>query len=136
MFDNITENNVLMYLDHILDFQLNDLRKASILATANFLVAIGCMNTIEFLGGIDDELLGKGGEVGTRFKDGVRLLQGEYIKPPTCNEETMYELRNSLTHQYVAGLKNTEVRHLSVNNNWALNRAIARDGGMFEIIDF
>jgi hypothetical protein len=79
MFKEITPNNVLKYLDHVMGFQLNDLRKASILATANFLVAVGCMNTIEFLGGVDNGLLGKyeHGIVEKRFKNGVQLLQGE-----------------------------------------------------------
>ncbi len=91
MIDEITTDDVLPYLDHvIMEFQLNDLRKASVDAKTNFLVAVGCMNTIEFLGGIRSELLGKenkdlndqvaGGVVEFRFKEGVRLLKSEYYE--------------------------------------------------------
>ncbi len=45
---SINEKNIINELDHIMECQLNDLKKASILAKANFLCAVGCMNTIEF----------------------------------------------------------------------------------------
>ena len=66
--DMTQTNSVLQVLDHIVEFQLNDLRKASDLAKANFLVATGCMNTIEFLGGVRNGLLGKPRNVERRFK--------------------------------------------------------------------
>ena len=96
-------NSVLQRLDHIVGFQLNDLRQASELAKANFLVAMGCMNTIEFLGGVRNGLLGKRGNVERRFKEGVRLLDQGYTSS-YVGEDAMYELRNGLTHQYVAAL--------------------------------
>ncbi|MFH1382133.1 MAG: hypothetical protein ABIH70_04480 [Chloroflexota bacterium] len=128
MFKKITPNNVLKYLDHVMNFQLNDLRKASILATANFLVAIGCMGTIEFLGGISNEKIGKPESkyVSCRFKDGVRLLKGEYITPP-LNEDIMYDLRNSLTHQYlVTGGKKANFRDVIIKNSWTDSRAVLK----------
>ena len=100
----MTGNTVLQKLDHIMDFQLNDLRKASVAAKANFLVAVGCMNTIEFLGGVRSGLLGKPGNVERRFKEGIRLL-GQGYTSAYLDEDTMYALRNGLTHQYVAGLE-------------------------------
>jgi len=63
-------------LNHILDFQINDLRHGLELAKANFLVVVGCMNTIEFLGGLRNGELGMKGKSESRFKEGVRLLGG------------------------------------------------------------
>ncbi|MBI4339625.1 MAG: hypothetical protein HY680_06685 [Chloroflexi bacterium] len=94
---------VLQTLDHIMDFQLNDLGMASV-AKANFLVAVGCMNSIEFLGGVRNGLLGQAGNVERRFKEGVRLL-GQGYTSQYLGVDTMYALRNGLTHQYVAGLQ-------------------------------
>ena len=128
MIDKITEEYVIAYLDHIIgEFQIRDLVRASWDAKANFLVAVGCMNTIEFLGGIDNGLLGKRNKVWERFRDGVRLLQGEYINPPNCNEEILYELRNSLTHQYLVAIKKVYIRHIVIVSDWETKQAIFRD---------
>ena len=110
----MTNKDVLSKLDHIVEFQLSDLLKASNLAKANFLVAMGCMNTIEFLGGVKNGLLGKPGNVERRFKEGVRLL-GEGYTSAHVGEDTMYALRNGLTHQYVVGLQ--QYSHIYVSNN-------------------
>jgi hypothetical protein len=132
MFVTLTPADVLTYLDHvIMAFQLNDLRKASMNAEANFLVAIGCMHTIEFLGGVETELLGKKGNVENRFKAGIRLLSGKYINPPSCDEEIMYELRNGLTHQYVAAISN--VRRITIMNDWQTEQAVSRDSESFTL---
>ena len=132
MFEELTPEDVVPYLDHvILEFQLNDLRKASMDAEANFLVAIGCMNAIEFLGGIDTELLGQEGNVGDRFMAGIRLLSGEYINPPTCNENIMYELRNGLTHQYLVSIKN--ILSITIKGHWQEEQAIFNDGMSFTL---
>jgi len=107
------------YLQHILEFQMNDLKRSLELAKANCLVAVGCMNTIEFLGGLRNGELGMKGKAESRFKEGVRLL-GENIgvrhvlyntsgpKPElllpeivSVNEDVMWSLRNGLTHQYL-----------------------------------
>ena len=92
------KRNFFEQLDHILDFQINDLKRSLEVAKANFLVSIGCMHTIEFLGGVRNGELGKKGKVESRFKEGVRLLGGEYTE---FGEDNMYQLRNSLTHQYL-----------------------------------
>jgi len=132
MFVELTPEDVVPYLDDvIMKSQLNDLRKASMDAEANFLVAIGCMHTIEFLGGIDTALLGKKGNVERRFKAGIRLLSGEYINPPICDEEIMYELRNGLTHQYLASIK--DVRYITMVNDWQEEQAIFKDGNSFTL---
>ena len=135
MIDEITKDDVLPYLDHIImEFQLNDLRKVSMDVGANFLVAIGCMNTVEFLGGIESELLGKKeGKAGDRFKAGVRLLSGEYVNPPICDEDMMYELRNGLTHQYLASIRKMYTRHILIENDWQTEQAIFRDGNEFTL---
>lgn len=117
---------IIGQLDHILEFQLNDLRKGSILATANFLVAVGCcMNTIEFLGGVRNGKLGKRSNhiVESRFKEGVRLLEGEYT---TFGEDNTYNLRNGLTHQYVPSLKG--LNHIDIDIDWKAGKAIIMDG--------
>ena len=133
MIAEIPRDDILEYLDHIMGSQLNDLKKAATRAQANFLVAMGCMNTIEFLGGISNELLGKKGKVCHRFRDGVRLLQGEYINPPTCDEEIMWELRNGLTHQYVASIEKAYIRHILVVIDWQAEQAIFRDVDEFTL---
>jgi hypothetical protein len=107
------------YLQHILDFQMNDLRRSLELAKANFLVAVGCMNTIEFLGGLRNGELGMKGKAESRFKEGVRLLGGDIgvrlvlydtsgskseLPLPemvSADEEVMWSLRCGLTHQYL-----------------------------------
>lgn len=113
---------VIEQLDHIMSFQLSDLRKGSILATANFLVAVGCMNTIEFLGGVRNGELGQCGKVEPRFTEGVRLLGGEYA---VFGEGRMYDLRNGLTHQYAPSLKG--VAHIAIVNDWSDGKAIVAD---------
>ena len=45
----------------------------------------------------------------------------------------MYELRNSLTHQYVADLKDTEVRYVAIDNSWGVNQAVTRNGDQFTV---
>lgn len=122
------DRDVLWRLDHIMTFQLNDLQNASILAKANFLVAVGSMNTIEFLGGVRTGLLGRKGSknVSLRFAEGVRLLgtvNDEYSK---VGEEKMYNLRNGLTHQYVPSLEG--LSHIAVANDWKDDRAIVENG--------
>ena len=97
-------------LNHVLDFQINDLNRCSNLAP--FLVAVGCMNTIEFLGGIRNGELGRQGKVESRFREGVRLLSGKdgvrLLSDLTkaADEDTMWALRNGLTHQYLPKVKN------------------------------
>jgi hypothetical protein len=109
-----------------MDFQLNDLRKASVLATANFLVAIGCVNTIEFLGGVRTSQLGVEGQVKCRFKAGVGLLKkvnGEYRN---LTEDQLYALRNGLTHQYLPEVKPFE--NITIKNDWNSDKAITIQG--------
>jgi hypothetical protein len=97
------------YLKYIFELQINDLKSCEKLAS--FLVAVGCMNVIEFLGGIRSGELGKQGKVECRFKEGVRLLGSDngvrcldrLTKP--VDEQTMWQLRNGLTHQYLPKVK-------------------------------
>ena len=79
-------NEALENLDKILEFQIKDLTNALYRGNANFLVAQGCMHVIEFLGGIRNGELRKRGKVESRFKEGIRLLGGEYVE---FNEDTI-----------------------------------------------
>jgi len=122
------DGDVLEQLDHILEFQLGDLVEVSSQQLANFLVAVGCMNTIEFLGGVRNGELGENHKVDSRFKEGVRLLGGEYT---TFGEDNMYRLRNGLTHQYLPSLDDLAlIRILNDRNN---NQAIFRDNGVLAL---
>jgi len=119
----MAQQDIIAHLDHIMDFQLSDLRKASICATANFLASIGAMNTIEFLGGVKNGKLGSKSDVRSRFIAGVNLLGGEYVR---FGADSMWGLRNSLTHQYVPTLEG--VSHITIANDWAGHRAILENG--------
>lgn len=94
---------IIAQLDHILELQLNDLKNCCNLAKANFLAAVGCMNTIEFLGGVRTGRLAEGGNVEKRFRAGWQLLS-EVSDAYASHEEDGYALRNGLAHQYVPGL--------------------------------
>lgn len=109
------------YLNRVLGFQINDLRRSLELAKANFLVAVGCMNTIEFLGGLRNGELGMKGKSESRFKEGVCLLgenigvrqvrfttDGTELSLPEIvpvDDNTMWSLRCGLTHQYLPKVK-------------------------------
>ena len=115
----LSESDFFAYLQHILDFQINDLRRSLELAKANFLVTVGCMNTIEFLGGLRNGELGMERKAESRFKEGVRLLgentgvrlvlydtNGSSSELPLpeivpADEDVMWSLRCGLTHQYL-----------------------------------
>ena len=94
-------------LNHILDFQINDLKRSLQLAKANFLVAQGCMNTIEFLGGIRNGELGMKRKVESRFREGISLLGNRngvrLLSDLTraAGADVMWALRCGLTHQYL-----------------------------------
>ena len=112
IFDRIlSKPDFFENLKHILDFQINDLRHCLELAKANFLVAVGCMNTIEFLGGLRNGELGMKGKSESRFKEGVRLLGENYgvrflfPKMVPSDEDVMWTLRCGLTHQYLPRVK-------------------------------
>ncbi len=98
-------------LNHILNLQINDLKRSIEVAGANFLVAQGCMNTIEFLGGIRNGELGmESRKVKSRFIEGVYLLgdvNGVRLLSDltkAMDAETMWGLRCGLIHQYLPKL--------------------------------
>ncbi|MEK7396152.1 MAG: hypothetical protein AAB116_04350 [Candidatus Poribacteria bacterium] len=108
LFDRILNKmDFFEYLNHVLAFQINDLKRSIEFAQANFLVAIGCMNTIEFLGGLRNGELGMRDKSKSRFKEGVLLLGTDYgvkfVIPnmTSVDEDVMWTLRNGLTHQYL-----------------------------------
>lgn len=117
----LSKIDLFEYLNHVVGFQINDLRRSLELAKANFLVAVGCMNTIEFLGGLRNGELGMKGKSESRFKEGVRLLgenigvrlvqfntDGTELSLPeivSVDDNIMWSLRCGLTHQYLPKVK-------------------------------
>jgi len=95
------DNSFFAKLDHILQLQLGDLKRSHS-ARAHFLVILGCMHAVEFLGGVRIGKLGLPRNVKSRFVEGVRLLGGTY---EDFGEERMWQLRNSLTHEYGAKVR-------------------------------
>lgn len=85
-------------LQKLHEFQIGDLRKARD-AGANFLVAVGCVNATEFVGGIIDGSLGQRGKERSRFESGVVLL-GPMYEQRQAGE--LWRLRCSLVHAYLA----------------------------------
>ena len=129
MFTDISADNVLEYLDRILSAQIIDLKHTSIVAPkALMLVTIGCMNSIEYLGGIDNGLLGEKNKAGNRFKNGIRLLNGENMDNPSYENQLMWDLRNGMTHQYIPSLEHIQIRHIKITSLWTDNQAIVIEG--------
>jgi len=141
------------YLQHILDFQMNDLRRSLELAKANFLVAVGCMNTIEFLGGLRNGELGLEHKVESRFKEGVRLLgentgvglvlydtSGSSSELPLpeivpVDEDVMWSLRCGLTHQYLPKVRQVGFIFIGAGNvdPYRPSSIIERENGVSRI---
>jgi len=105
-----TDQDFFDNFNKIMDYQIDDLNHCSKIAP--FLVAMGCMNTIEFMGGIRNGQLGETNRcVESRFKEGVRLLRTNpgamqlAFGNPDLDEQTIWQLRNGLTHQYLPKIK-------------------------------
>jgi len=151
IFDRISSKpDFFDYLQHILDFQMNDLRRSLKLAKANFLVATGCMNTIEFLGGLRNGELGLEHKVESRFKEGVRLLgedtgvrlvlydtSGSSSELPLpeivpVDEAVMWSLRCGLTHQYLPKVRQVGFIFIGAGNvdPYRLSSIIERENGV------
>jgi len=101
------ERGFLIELEDILEFHLEGLETIS--AKFELLCLIGCMNMIEFIGGIHNGRLGIRGEEPIRFKEGVRFLGGIYSDSNILGEQRMWELRCAITHQYIPEICDTEV---------------------------
>jgi len=101
-----------MELEDILEFHLAGLEAIS--AKFELLCLIGCMNLIEFIGGLHNGKLGLRGEERLRFKEGVRFLGGIYSDSQILGETRMWELRCAITHQYIPSVCDFEV--LKVGN--------------------
>jgi hypothetical protein len=96
-------SEAVVQLKHIRDFQITDLRKTDELASANFLVCVGCLNATEVLGGVKTGLLGsRSGDASTRLRSGLAALGGVYSK----HEQDIVDLRNSMVHAYVGKVRN------------------------------
>lgn len=95
-----TDEEFFEVLNKLIDLQLADIEK-SLSAEADVLCLVGCMNLIEFLGGIRNGKLGKKGAAENRFKEGVRLLGDRWTNENLMGENTMWNLRNALVHQYI-----------------------------------
>ena len=101
------ERGFLTELEYILEFHLEGLEATS--AKFELLCLIGCMNMIEFIGGIHSGKLGLRGEEAIRFKEGVRFLGGIYFDSKILGENRMWELRCAITHQYIPAICDFEI---------------------------
>lgn len=140
MITPVEKTDILTKLNKIMDFQINDLKKSMIMAKANFLVAVGCMNTIEFLGGLHTGSLVmnnksikkinrqfKGGVVGYRFRSGIKFLDDEYtniFRDRNKSIELMWELRNSLVHQYLPSVSHEKIKELYIKVDTQDDKAV------------
>ena len=139
------EIDIIKQLDHIMNFQINDIKKALVIAEANFLAVVGSMNIIEFLGGLYTGTLGidkktkrnaekfKGansqcaGPVEYRFRSGIDFLGGEYINIVNDKEKSkdiMWALRNSFIHQYIPTPKTDKIERMIITSDWRNNASI------------
>jgi len=79
---------------------------------AEILCLMGCMNLIEFIGGILNGKLGVRGCEQTRFKEGVLFLGGIYSNPKILGENRMWQMRCAVMHQYIPSISDTELIHI------------------------
>jgi len=94
-----TDEELYRELNRLLDLQFGDIKKA-FNAGADVLCLVGCMNLIEFLGGIRTNKIGISGKAEQRFKQGVELLGEKYARK-SLNADMLWNLRCGLVHQYV-----------------------------------
>ncbi|MFC2004629.1 hypothetical protein ACFLUY_00215 [Chloroflexota bacterium] len=84
-------------------------------AGADVLYLIGCMNLVEFLGGVHTGKIGVSGAAEKRFKQGVELLGERYSEKTLRNANIMWNLRNALVHQYIPEDK---INNIGILNLW------------------
>lgn len=94
-----TDEELFTELNRLLDLQIGDIKKAYD-AGADVLCLVGCMNLIEFMGGIRTGKIGSSGNAERRFRKGVELLSerhnGKYL-----GASTLWNLRCGLVHQFI-----------------------------------
>lgn len=104
----LKETDVFLHtLENVIKLQLEDLEQCC--AKAEILCLTGCMNLIEFIGGILNGFLGVRRREKIRFTDGVRFLGGIYSDSEILGESRMWQLRCAVTHQYVPSISDTEM---------------------------
>jgi len=103
-----TDEEFYEALNKLIELQLADIDR-SLSAGADVLCLVGCMNLIEFLGGVRNGKLGKRGGAESRFKEGVRLLGGKWSSKNSLGEDTMWTLRNALVHQYIPAATENDI---------------------------
>jgi hypothetical protein len=105
-----TDEVFLKYLNIILDQQIDDIWKACD-AHADMLCLVGCMNMIEFIGGVLNGELGLKNKAKSRFQAGFDIFsdnwkRGIFTKSHIIfDKDDMWDLRNYLTHQYTAKVR-------------------------------
>lgn len=99
------KDSVLFSIEDIIKLQLEGLEASC--NKAEILCLTGCMNLIEFMGGILNGKLGVRGCELIRFKEGVRFLGGKYADLKILGETRMWQLRCAITHQYVPTISDT-----------------------------
>ena len=89
----------------LIEFQIDDMKKAMTNAKANFLVALGLMTATEYLGGLVTSLLGLKGKSRQRFEAGFTYLGPSYQSIMTQNKRSVLDIyenvRCGLVHQYL-----------------------------------
>lgn len=108
-------------LENVIKLQLEDLEHCC--AKAELLCLIGCVNLIEFIGGILNGSLGVRGHEKARFIVGIRLLGGIYSNSEILGESRMWQLRCAVTHQYVPSISDTE---MIIFGNYAVIKQIEK----------
>jgi len=95
-----TDEEFYNELNRLIDLQLNEI-KISYESGADVLTLVGCMNLIEFIGGVYTGKIGEKGFAEKRFKQGIALLGERYADKTLSNAKIMWSLRNALVHQYI-----------------------------------
>jgi hypothetical protein len=139
MNEDASNSEFFKKLDHLLNIQIDDLRTALASMNAPFLVACGCMNTIEFLGGILDGKLGEKNQAKTRFFDGIDLLGQELgirrFDFRSITKNTLWQLRNALTHEYVPKVDEIGwiMIHVGIDDNGVTGSSFSNKHGLLTV---
>lgn len=114
-------------LNRLFDAQFRDLNKA-LNANADLLCFSGCMNLVEFMGGISNGKIGANHSFArARFKEGIKILGPWW--GCTIGENVMWDLRCASIHQYVIETVNTKLFcHIGINDKIFLDAEKSPDG--------
>ena len=95
-----TDEEFYNELNRLIDLQLNEI-KISYESGADVLTLVGCMNLIEFIGGVYTGKIGEKGFAEKRFKQGIALLGERYA------DKTLVSLKSN---NIISGDRSTDSR--------------------------